>query len=56
MNQDERIHVASGDQPGGNDGLAERRGRGQHAGLMEQEGVGGLLLVRSKRAVKCHVE
>ena len=34
MNEHERVDATLGDQPGGDDGLAEGGGRGQHTGVM----------------------
>ena len=36
MDEHERVDAALGDEPGGDDRLAERRRRGQHAGVVRQ--------------------
>ena len=56
MNEDERVHAALGDQPRSHDGLAECRGRGQHAGLVLEHRVCGGLLFRPQLAAERDVQ
>ncbi len=56
VDQDERVDAASGDQPRGDDRLAERRRGRQHAGVVPQHGVSGALLVDSQLALETHVQ
>ena len=47
MHEHERVDAALGDQPGGDDRLAERRRGGQHAGLVRQHRVAPLPSARA---------
>jgi hypothetical protein len=56
MDEHERVHASCGDEPRGNDGLAESRGGGQHAGVVPQHRPGGRLLLRAKVAAEGDLE
>ena len=47
MDEHQRVHAALGDEPRGDDRLAERRRGGQHAGVVRQHRVGRRLSVRA---------
>ena len=52
MHEHERVDAALGDEPGGDDGLAERGRGGQHAGLVRQHRVCRRLLLGPELALK----
>ena len=56
MDEDQRVHAALGDQPRGDDGLAKRRRRGEHAGVVRQHRVCSGLLLASQLAAKRDLE
>ena len=56
MDEHQRVHAALGDQPRGDDRLAKRRRRGEHAGIVRQHRVCSGLLLAPQLAVKRHVE
>ncbi len=56
MNQHERVHAAPGDEPRGDDGLAERCCGCQYASLMTQHRVRCCLLLLPKLALKLHLQ
>jgi len=56
MHEHQRADAAPGNQPGGDDRLAERRRRRQHAGLVCKHRLSGRLLLGSEFAMECHVE
>ena len=56
MHEHQRIHAALGDQPGRDDGLAERRRGGQDAGVVLQHRLGRERLLCSELALKGGVQ
>jgi len=55
VNENQRIDLSRGNQPGGNDCLAEGGRRAQDAVAMCKHCIASGLLIRTKLAVKCHV-
>ncbi len=56
MNEDESVHAALGNEPRGNDGLAEGSGSRQHSGVVPQHGVRGGLLFGTQLAAEGDLE
>ena len=50
MDEHQRVDAALRDQPGRDDGLAERGGRRQHAGVVREQRIGRRLLLRAQSA------
>src|SRR5437016_3866351 len=56
MDQHDRVDPALCDEPGGNDSLAESRGRSQYASLVSQHSVRCHLLIGTEHSLECRFE